>query len=262
MTKNWWDYKLNVKQIDRLIIVMVIISSIIFVCYTIKYSEYNNLLKEENTLEKDFYFYGQEKANLEDRIKVTENSIKSEDIKLSEIQKAIVQRERDIKDLENQLIGYEKLKKNDMTYFITPDNEKVLSLAENMNNNDPVEIYEFVRDKIKYVEDYTTHDFRFEYWQLPEETINLGTGDCEDQAILLCTLFRSKGYSSDDVKVAFGLTSGTNGHAWVELFYNGDWVVFDPTSNSNSYVEKTRYYSLVNINYKGSFNDITYEVIE
>ena len=107
-----------------------------------------------------------------------------------------------------------------------------------------------------------THDFRFEYWQFPEETLKLKTGDCEDQAILLCTLLRANGYSPEDVKVVFGLTSSNAGHAWVELLYQGDWIVFDPTSDTNTYIEKTKYYSLINAKYKGSFNDIYSELIE
>lgn len=250
------------RNLNIIILVMMIISSLFFVGYLVRYFQYNSLVNEENNLENNLYFYNQEKTNLEDRIRVTDNNIEYEDGVISDIQNNIAQRKDSILDLENRKTDYEKLKKYDMTVFIKPDDEKVKLLAESINTDDPVVIYEFVRDKIKYVEDYTTHEFRFEYWQFPEETINLGTGDCEDQAILLCTLLRAEGYSSEDVKVAFGLTSGTNGHAWVELFYDGDWVVFDPTSNASNYVEKTRYYSLINITYKGSFNDATYEVLE
>ncbi len=240
----------------------MIISSLFVAGYLLRYFQYNNLLNEKNNLENSLYLYNQEKLNLEDKIKITERSIVLEKDLISELQDNISRRKESITTLETQISSYEKLRKYDMTVFITPDNEKVRIVAETMNTNDPVQIYEYVRDEINYVEDYTTHEYRFEYWQFPEETLNLGTGDCEDQAILLCTLFRAKGYSPEEVKVVFGLTSSINGHAWVELLYNEKWVVFDPTSNARNYIEKTQYYSISNITYKGSFNDIHYELAE
>ena len=241
---------------------MIAITIISITGYSIRYFQYTNLVNEENDLQNNLLLYQQEKFNLEEEILFTEKNIELEDKAISNLEESINLRKLSITNLNNQIIYYEKLKKYDMTVFITPENQKVKFLADIMQTNDPVSIYRYVRDQIRYVEDYTTHEYRFEYWQLPEETLTLETGDCEDQAILLCTLLRAKGYSPEEVKVVFGLTSATSGHAWVELLYDGEWVVFDPTSSASNYIEKTKYYSLVNITYKGSFNDVFYEVME
>lgn len=241
---------------------MIAITIISISGYSIRYFQYNSLLNEKNELQNNLFLYQKEKYSLENEILSTEKNIELEEKAISELEESINQRKLSITNLNNQIIYYEKLKKYDMTVFITPENQKVKFLADKMQTKDPASIYQYVRDNIGYVEDYATHEYRFEYWQLPEETLNLGTGDCEDQAILLCTLLRAKGYSPEDVKVVFGLTSSASGHAWVELLYQGDWVVFDPTSNASNYIEKTKYYSLINVTYKGSFNDVFYEVIE
>lgn len=49
-----------------------------------------------------------------------------------------------------------------------------------------------------------------EYWQGPFETMRLGTGDCEDKAILLCCFAKSLGLKSE---MAVGEIAG-QGHAF------------------------------------------------
>lgn len=240
----------------------MVVASLFFAGYLIRYYQFANSLNQEKSLENTLFYNTQEKSNIQDKIKIMEARIEAEKEDIIDLQTKISEREQSVSGLKEQINTYEKLIKYDMTVFITPDSDNIKSFANDINTNDPVQIYKFVRDEIKYVEDYLTYDYRFEYWQLPEETLRIRTGDCEDQAILLCTLFRAKGYGPDDVKVVFGLTSENTGHAWVELFYEGNWVVFDPTSSANEYIEKTRYYSLINANYKGSFNDVFYEVME
>lgn len=250
------------KQFKILIIISMLVASLFFAGYLLRYYEYSNSIYQEQNLENVLFYYNQEKSSLQDEIKIMETRIEVEKQNIIDLQTKISLREQRVSDLEEQINNYDKLTKYDMTVFITPDSENIKSLASGFNTNDPVQIYKFVRDEIRYVEDYLTYDYRFEYWQFPEETLRIRTGDCEDQAILLCTLFRAKGYGPDDAKVVFGLTSENNGHAWVELFYEGSWVVFDPTSSANGYIEKTRYYSLINATYKGSFNDVYSEVME
>lgn len=253
---------MNGKQFKILIIVLMAVTSLFFAGYLLRYYQYTYSLDQEQNLENIILQYTQEEYRLQDKIKIMENSIEVEKGNIIDLQTKILQREQSVSALKEQISTYEKLKKYDMTVFITPDSEKIKSFSNEISTNDPTQIYKFVRDEIKYTEDYLTYDYRFEYWQFPEETLRLRTGDCEDQAILLCTLLRAKGYGPDDVKVVFGLTSSNTGHAWVELFYAGNWVVFDPTSSANGYIEKTRYYSLINANYKGFFNDQYYEILE
>ncbi|MBA7669379.1 hypothetical protein ES703_77509 [subsurface metagenome] len=49
-----------------------------------------------------------------------------------------------------------------------------------------------------------------EWWSTPQETINRGTGDCEDSAILTCSLLRN----FTNAHVVLGGYQGM-GHAWV-----------------------------------------------
>jgi predicted transglutaminase-like cysteine proteinase len=240
----------------------MILASGLFAGYLIRYYQFNNSLIQEKELENTLLEYTKEKSNLEDKVETIGSNIDNETSNIEDLKIRINQRTESINGLKEEINAYEKLKKYDLTVFITPDNHNIKSFSNEISTNNPVEIYRFVRDEIKYEEDYLTFDYRFEYWQFPEETLKLRTGDCEDQAILLCTLLRAKGYSPEEVKVVFGLTSSNTGHAWVELFYQGNWVVFDPTSSASDFIEKTRYYSLINASYKGSFNDLYYEIIE
>jgi len=76
-----------------------------------------------------------------------------------------------------------------------------------------------------------------EYWKLPRETIADGRGDCEDQAILLCSLLRAAGYDENSAFVIVGtLEQGgeSAGHAWVRIFAEklgiGVWIDLEATS--------------------------------
>ncbi len=262
MIKIWRGSKLGSNQFKILLIILMLVTSIFFTGYLIRYYQYRDSLTDEENLENTLLYNNLEKSNLLEKIEIIETNIKFENEDIIDLEKKISQKEQSVTVLKEQIDIYEKLKIYDMTVFITPDSENIISFANKISTNDPIQIYKFVRDEIKYVDDYLTYDYRFEYWQFPEETLRLRTGDCEDQAILLCTLLRAKGYEPEEVKVVFGLTSSNTGHAWVELFYEGNWVVFDPTSSANDYIEKTQYYSLINANYKGSFNDVYHELIQ
>jgi predicted transglutaminase-like cysteine proteinase len=75
------------------------------------------------------------------------------------------------------------------------------------------------------VTDKTAHGVE-DYWQLPAETLQLGTGDCEDYAILLCSLLRAYGVPAEDVYVAVGMGVTREDHAWVvEKYYKGGWRI-------------------------------------
>jgi predicted transglutaminase-like cysteine proteinase len=69
-----------------------------------------------------------------------------------------------------------------------------------------------------------------DYWQFPLETLERGTGDCEDIAILLCSLLRASGVPADQVYVAIGTPKGTEGyHAYLlERYSKGVWSMIEP----------------------------------
>jgi hypothetical protein len=103
-----------------------------------------------------------------------------------------------------------------------------------------IALKDWVANSITYKYDSNVHGVE-DYWQLPKETIELRTGDCEDYAILLCSLLRADGWSPNDVYVVFGKNSEGKGHAWVKIkinlplgsvWYNlepqaGGWNIFD-----------------------------------
>lgn len=89
-----------------------------------------------------------------------------------------------------------------------------------------------------------------EMWQFPNETLSMKKGDCEDMAILLCSMIRCYG-DMQYVTECIGITSSTAGHLAVQCPVEGyTLVIFDPAG---------RYYShdwLGNI----VFNDISTEI--
>jgi hypothetical protein len=68
-----------------------------------------------------------------------------------------------------------------------------------------------------------------DYWQKANETLKRRKGDCEDYAILLCTLLRAYEVPAKDVYVAIGRNSEGKGHAYlIEDWYKGKWRVIEP----------------------------------
>jgi predicted transglutaminase-like cysteine proteinase len=88
-------------------------------------------------------------------------------------------------------------------------------------------IRDWLASQIKYTLDEEAHGVS-DYWQTPSETLELGTGDCEDLSILLVSLLRAYGVPLDQVFVAVGNDLNDNWHAYViERFYYGIWRVLD-----------------------------------
>ena len=103
--------------------------------------------------------------------------------------------------------------KNNLEAFITPEDSSVKSIVysvtggwSNTSNwsefwTDVKAMYDWVVSNIEYRYDgfypmlpYDPHEplsFWDEMWQLPNETLELRKGDCEDMAILLCSMIRA-----------------------------------------------------------------------
>jgi len=82
-------------------------------------------------------------------------------------------------------------------------------------------LYYWVAYNVRYMRDIDRWGVE-EYWQLPATTINLGTGDCEDQAILLASLIRAAGLPREKVHLVIGKINWLWGglvswHSWVEV---------------------------------------------
>jgi len=68
---------------------------------------------------------------------------------------------------------------------------------------------------------------RYDYWQMPAETLAQGTGDCEDMTFVGVSVLRNR-LSDDEVFATIGLWEGY-GHAWITVFKNGQALVVEPT---------------------------------
>jgi hypothetical protein len=119
--------------------------------------------------------------------------------------------------------------------FITPKEANVVSL-ENKILKDKlfitpnwIALRDWVGNNIQYKYDSAVHGTS-EYWQFAKETLSLRSGDCEDHAILLCSLLRVSGFSSNDVFVVVG-NKGNSYHAWVKLNLATGWYNLEPQEN-------------------------------
>lgn len=112
---------------------------------------------------------------------------------------------------------------NNLSDYITPYDNEVIRLAEAIGLKPflsyPLEnartAYLWVSENIQYM--YDDQKWGGEYYQLPSTTIGLGTGDCEDQAILLASLLRALKWPRDNVRLVIGPTDRGTYHAWVEI---------------------------------------------
>lgn len=123
-----------------------------------------------------------------------------------------------------------------MKAYITPNDaivqqkvEEILDAWWRWGYSDFEAIKQWVSTHITYVSDRQVHGFD-EYWQLPTETLTLETGDCEDFAILLCTMFRIYGVPADQVYVAVGCSEDFEYcHAYlIESYSTGEFRLLEP----------------------------------
>lgn len=156
--------------------------------------------------------------------------------------------------------------------YITPDHPQVIALRNQIVQNSLIHwksIRDWVGNNIEY--EYDSNQFgKTEYWLLPWETIAKGKGDCEDQAILLCSLLRADGWDSDEVYVVCGLVNNWEaGHAWVclkltEVLGKELWINLEPTAGGILSSEFSDLSSIIN-ELSGStirqlqFNDVNFQ---
>jgi len=127
-------------------------------------------------------------------------------------------------------------KPEEMKRYITPDDPEVKAAVNDILSgywrwaySDFNALRQWVSSYVTYKSDQSVHGVS-DYWQLPTETLSLGTGDCEDFAILVCTLLRAYGVPPDQVYVACASREGAEeGHAFLfERWYKGIWQAIEP----------------------------------
>jgi transglutaminase-like putative cysteine protease len=64
----------------------------------------------------------------------------------------------------------------------------------------------------------------YDHWGFPAETLALGMGDCDDAAVLLCSLLRNF-LPEDRVFATAGLFGRWGGHVWVSAYGSGSFVL-------------------------------------
>lgn len=93
-------------------------------------------------------------------------------------------------------------------YWITPDEVSDIAVKitgdSESNSEEAIRLYFYVTD-LKFIPDEE------DFWQLPQETIERRSGDCEDLAFLLHSLFLASGLDSEFVIGQFD----RGRHAWV-----------------------------------------------
>jgi len=159
------------------------------------------------------------------------------------------------------------------SFFITPDDPIIEDLRDRIVKWAPVHwmaLRTWVGNNVDYEYDSTQFGER-EYWLFGRETYDFKEGDCEDQAILLCSLLRADGWDSDEVYVILGTVDG-EGHAWVSLkildiLGYPVWINLEPTAGgiiSTQFADLGSLLSdiLGDTEKAHRFNDEVYEEIE
>jgi transglutaminase-like putative cysteine protease len=86
-------------------------------------------------------------------------------------------------------------------------------------------LFEFVRDRIRYVRD----PLCFESVAEPFKVLELGHGDCDDKATLLAAMLESIGYPTRFVVAGYRVPMPE--HVYLQVFAGGEWIDADATES-------------------------------
>jgi hypothetical protein len=183
----------------------------------------------------DISFNEDESGDIKPDLSVLRKEV-NEDIKEYRMLKRL--KHRDIvlkKENFTQISDYQK--------YVTPDNSIVQLYLTNNGIDTARKAYNAAVDWI-WVSDLTLHK-KLELWLLPAEFItntpndpdnpvqgNM-VSDCESQAYTLVTILEILGIPKANVRVVVGkveFEGETGGHAWVQVYENGEWFELEATS--------------------------------
>lgn len=144
--------------------------------------------------------------------------------------------------------SYQQLLPHDRSQYITPTDTIVSAVTSSvfqnpLNRSDINEIwtdlhtiFKWVQSNIRYHNDSYQGDngillTEADVWQFPNQTILLGTGDCEDQALLLASLALNYGDATFYVECLFLQSLEGIGHVAMYLPIAGDSIcILDPAT--------------------------------
>ncbi|MGB9728003.1 MAG: transglutaminase domain-containing protein [Nitrososphaeria archaeon] len=218
-------------------------------------TQLNSITREKEMLEswlkENKTYYEQTIASLQNQITILNNKILELDSEIKVYQKykeeySVYTREyENLKNVVNQRFDQSNVKA-----FITPEDkivsDTVYKITGGWSNpsdwnefwKDVRTMYNWVLNNIRYRNDGLYPmlppdpsgkiEFENEMWQFANETLNLREGDCEDMAILLCSMIRCYVNSKypAEVIIVYGESSG---HAAVQIPVSGyRLVILDP----------------------------------
>jgi hypothetical protein len=146
-------------------------------------------------------------------------------------------------------------------FFVTPKDLGLVELKDKILRDklpvtlDWMALRDWVGNNIQYKSDSEIHGVT-EFWQFPNETMQLKTGDCEDFSILLCSLLRADGWAPDKAYVIVG-EQNEQYHAWVRVIWNDVQYNIEPQGNGFS-IAIGDILSLSGYNAKYYFNDVNF----
>ena len=117
-----------------------------------------------------------------------------------------------------------------------------------------VQADDFVSAAQDFVDSFTTYQREIgDYWTIPSEVLETRAGDCDDKAILLCSILRNY-IGPEDVFCAIG-TQGGEGHMWIVLSDpSGQDRIVEATAPSSRPVKGNyRLYAIFNDKYAFSY---------
>jgi predicted transglutaminase-like cysteine proteinase len=263
------------------ILIISLISS--FYTYTLKDEEIkktDHINEEIEELETRIVDEKQEISQIEADTTDITPLIQQEISQQEQIQDQIDSLETQITDTQTSLEGYETMDVTDPRFLITVRDplveQKVQEIVRLSRTKEEKQlaIFEYVRKEIEYVTEGNPQKwsyprsflaYKFDFWQLPAETIQWRKGDCEDRAILLCTMMRMVGVSASHVRVVVGVlhfNGGRGGHAWIEFKIGNEWYALETTCPTCNYIPRETYYDLFDPDVFGWFNDMEVHVEE
>jgi hypothetical protein len=202
-------------------------------------SEHNNLESEHNTLQNK---YDSKKADY-NSLKSDHNSLLNRYNSLQEDYDLLVSQYSDY----SESIEFRYGDGTDCQLFITPQDSSVISATRDvlghysdgeLSWDDMRDIFDWVVDNVEYNHDTFIGDRRHCFFY-PSETLDLGYGDCEDQAVLMLSmcLAEEDAFWISCVGVSYYEPGeGTIGHVFVIVNVADDKMyIFDLTHRSEPF---------------------------